>query len=177
MSECTVSDVYLKEDTVIQYPCEFENRKKIYIGNHVRIRKNCWFDVSEDNPKYKWQIIVGDGCAFGQNNQFSTSSRIVFEPFVLTAANVHIATQTHNYQDIETPIMFQGAVDSGPITIGAGCWIGRNALVFADIGKGSVVASNSIVKDPVPDYCVVAGSPAKIIKRYDPETKKWLRCA
>jgi acetyltransferase-like isoleucine patch superfamily enzyme len=72
--------------------------------------------------------------------------------------------------------MWQGATDNGPITIGEGSWIGRNCLVYASIGKHSVVAANSFVNKDVPDYCVVAGNPAKIIKRYNPETKTWQRC-
>lgn len=176
MTETTLADVKIGEDTVIQHPCEFENRHKIWIGEHVRIRKNCWFDVSEVDDRYKWQIIIGEGCAFGHGNQVSTSTRIVFEPFVMTASNVHIANQTHEFEDIDKPIMFQGTKQFGPITIGQGCWLGRNSLVFASVGRGSVVAGNSFVNVDVPDFCVVAGNPAKIIKRYSPEEAKWIKC-
>ena len=73
--------------------------------------------------------------------------------------------------------MFLGSTDKGPITIGEGSWIGRNAVILsANIGRNCVVAAGSYVNKDVPDYCVVAGVPAKIIKRYNMETKKWERC-
>jgi len=173
MNGYSTGDIFLKEHTIIQHPCEFENVDQVLFGENVRVRSGTWFDASVEEAI----IEIKDGCALGRNNQLSTSSRITFEKCVLTAANVHIATQTHLYEDINTPIMHQGSKDTGPITIGEGCWIGRNSVIIgASIGKGSVVASNSTVTKDVPDYCVVAGNPAKIIKRYNMETKQWERC-
>ena len=177
MTEHTLQDVVIADDSVIQHPCEFEGRNKMYFGAHIRIRKGCWFDVSTDDPRYKYQIELGDGTAIGRDNQFSTSSKITLGRCVMTASNVHIATQTHNYEDIEKPIMYQGATDTGPLSIGDGTWIGRNAIILcASVGKQCVIAAGSYVNKDVPDYCVVAGVPAKIIKRYNQETKKWERC-
>jgi len=165
-------EIHIGDNTIIQHPAEFENPDNISFGNQIRVRMGSWFDCSTPEAK----IEIGDGCAIGRDNQISTSSKIVLEKCVLTAANVHISTQTHNYEDIDKPIMSQGTTDNGSITLGEGCWIGRNSLIFASVGKGSVVAANSFVNKDVPDYCVVAGSPAKIIKRYSHEEKRWLRC-
>ena len=60
------------------------------------------------------------------------------------------------------------------ITIGDGTWIGRNSIVIGcSIGKHCVIGANSVVKHDIPDYCVAAGIPARIIKRYDFETQAW----
>ena len=173
MTSHSTRDISLEIDTMIQHPCEFENMQNITFGNNIRIRSGCWFDATTEDA----HIHLSQGCAIGRNNQLSTSSSITLEPGVMTASNVHIATQTHNYEDINTPIMFQGSTDKGPITIGFGTWIGRNAIILcASVGKQCVVAAGSYVNKDVPDYCVVAGVPAKIIKRYNQETKTWERC-
>jgi acetyltransferase-like isoleucine patch superfamily enzyme len=173
MSTCkTIEDVNIGKDSFIAHPCEFENINNIRIGDGVRIREGGWLDCSTPEAN----IFIGEGCAIGRDNQLTTASSITLEPYVMTANNVHIATQTHNYEDVDIPISAQGSTDSGPITLGYGCWIGRNSLIFANIGRGSVVAGNSFVNKDVPDYCVVAGNPAKIIKRYNQETKTWERC-
>ena len=60
--------------------------------------------------------------------------------------------------------------------IGDGVWLGENACVIGvSIGKNSVVGANAVVTKDVPDYCVVAGAPAYIIKRYNFEKKEWCK--
>lgn len=58
------------------------------------------------------------------------------------------------------------AVCRGPITVGNDVWLGRNALIMANvqIGDGAVVAAGSVVTRDVPPYAVVGGVPARIIK-------------
>jgi acetyltransferase-like isoleucine patch superfamily enzyme len=60
-----------------------------------------------------------------------------------------------------------GAVRHDPITIGNGSWIGASATVLAgvSIGSGAVVAAGAVVTEDVPDDVVVAGVPARIVKR------------
>lgn len=61
----------------------------------------------------------------------------------------------------------KGPEFGAPITIGEDCWICGNVIVLAGvtIGNGSVVGAGSVVTKDVPPNCVVAGSPARIIKR------------
>jgi acetyltransferase-like isoleucine patch superfamily enzyme len=74
------------------------------------------------------------------------------------------------------PVKDQGIIQLAEVSIGDGTWIGENACVIgAKIGKNCVIGANSIVKTDIPDYCVVAGAPAKIIKRYDLRKKTWER--
>ena len=61
----------------------------------------------------------------------------------------------------------QGLSAPKPIIIGDDVWIGTCSIVLpgVKIGKGSVVGAGSVVTKDVPDYCVVAGNPARIIKQ------------
>jgi acetyltransferase-like isoleucine patch superfamily enzyme len=58
-----------------------------------------------------------------------------------------------------------------PITIGEDCWFGGNATVCPGItiGRGVTVGAGSVVTKDVPDFCVVAGNPARFIRRIAPE--------
>lgn len=51
------------------------------------------------------------------------------------------------------------------ITIGENCWIGNNATVMADIGIRCIVAAGAVVTHSVPNDSVVAGNPARVVKR------------
>ena len=56
-----------------------------------------------------------------------------------------------------------------------GSWIGTHVAIIGDvhIGRNCVIGANAVVTRDVPDYCVVAGAPAQIIKRFNLQTKKW----
>lgn len=63
------------------------------------------------------------------------------------------------------------------VIISDGTWIGTNAVIVGNvkIGKNCVIGANSVVTKDIPDYCIAAGIPARIIKRYNIETHSWER--
>ena len=93
---------------------------------------------------------------------------------MLFADHISLIANEHNYKDTKIPIMNQGCIKK-PIFIGNGTWIGINATILGgtEIGKNSVVAAGAIVKGKFPDYCVIGGIPAKILKQYYPEENTW----
>jgi acetyltransferase-like isoleucine patch superfamily enzyme len=76
------------------------------------------------------------------------------------------------------PIIEQGITNGGSIRIGEGSWIGHGAAILCSrgeltIGRHCVVSANSVVTRSIPDYSVVFGMPAMIIRQYDPEAGAW----
>jgi acetyltransferase-like isoleucine patch superfamily enzyme len=83
----------------------------------------------------------------------------------LIAAGVHIPSggQIHGIDLVDRPIREQdGSVQR--ISIGRGSWIGANAVVMADVGANAIVAAGAVVTHPVPDWAVVAGVPARLVR-------------
>lgn len=149
------------------------NPRFIQIGNDVIISDHVSLFV---NPlEDKAELILGNGVLLGKYNDFGCSNRIIIEDDVITAPYVHITDRDHNFEDVTTPIMWQGANSKGAVIIKKGCWIGFGAQIMSGIviGQQSVVAAGSIVTKDVPDYSVVGGNPAKVIKKYNNITKKW----
>jgi len=95
---------------------------------------------------------------------------------VMFAQNIVVSGLNHGYQEIETPPSLQ-PVETKPITIKDDVWIGANAVITAgvSIGKHAVIAAGSIVTKDVPDFSIAAGNPARILKKYNSETKTWER--
>ena len=89
-------------------------------------------------------------------------------------SNAQVTGLTHNFMDPDIPIKDQGVTASETI-IEDDVWIGGNSVIIQGLKIGShvIVASGSVVTKDVPSYSVVAGNPARIIKQYNFETKKW----
>lgn len=140
----------------------------ITIGNNVTICKNSKLATCGGD------IYIGDNSQLGEFTVMTAQGGIKIDSHVLFADHVSLIANEHNYFNVDVPIMDQGS-HKEPIIIGEGTWIGINATILAGstIGKNCVVAAGAVVKGKFPDYCVVGGVPAKILKRYDMESKEW----
>lgn len=94
------------------------------------------------------------------------NSIIKIEDSVLLGPNVSVYSSTHNFGNIHIPIKAQG-YKTGITTLKKGCWIGANVVILPGItiGENSVVGANSVVTKDVSEFTVVAGIPAKVIKK------------
>ena len=81
-------------------------------------------------------------------------------------SSVHIMSgkRQHNFEGLNTPIRDQGG-SFEKVTIGEDTWIGNGALIMANVGKKCIVGAGSIVTKDVEDFSIVAGNPAKIIRK------------
>jgi len=96
------------------------------------------------------------------------------EENVLTADRVYISDCSHGYSDVAVPVCKQAVVQKKSVRIGEGSWLGINVCVLgANVGKHCVIGANSVVTKDIPDYCVAAGSPARVIKRFDMVSGLW----
>ena len=151
---------------------------RISLGNSVMIHKDAWLNVATEDPTGEPVIIIEDNCSIGYGAMLSAKNRIHLERDVLVGQQVTILDHNHEYEDITTPIAKQGITEGGTVRIGQGSWIGRGSAIMCargelTIGRNCVIAVNSMVTRSIPDYSVVFGSPATIIRQYDPETRAW----
>jgi acetyltransferase-like isoleucine patch superfamily enzyme len=147
--------------------------RRIQIGNHVHILPNLRIEAVGK----KSQIIINDHVAIAQNVHITAGGMLIIENTTSILANVCITDIDHQYTDIDVNIRKQPLIVKKTM-IGENCMIGMGAIILAGtiLGKQCVVASNSVVRGSFPDYCVIAGSPAKIIKKYNPLTNTWEKC-
>ena len=89
---------------------------------------------------------------------------------------VYITDQNHGYADPDVPIGRQWPSNTA-VSIGPGTWLGAGAIVLpgACIGRNVVVAAGSVVRGRVPDRCVVAGVPARVVREYVGAAAGWAR--
>jgi len=112
-------------------------------------------------------ISIGERCTIGRGASIVGRHRIVIEDDVTTAPNIYITDHNHAYNDPDLPIGRQWLSEE-PVRVGAGSWLGTGVVVLpgADIGRHVTVAAGAVVRGTVPDHAVVAGVPARVVRRY-----------
>ena len=161
--------------TRIRRGLRVEHPANITIGRGVQIGNGAWLAATphvSPNPR----LVISDFCSIGRSNQIYSNTSIEIGRYVLTGDKVFISDGVHDFTDIHTPIMHQAILSKGPMTIGEGTWIGINACIIgASVGKNCVIGANSVVTRDIPDFCMAGGNPARIIKRFNPDTQRWER--
>ncbi|HBE81127.1 MAG TPA: hypothetical protein DDW65_25555 [Firmicutes bacterium] len=154
------------------------NPKCITFGDNCSVDNGAaFFPLSNSGGKrYPAKIIMGNNVHIGSYSRFASMNCVEIEDDVLLAAFVHITDHSHEFRDISLPVHLQGVFTKGSVRIGKGSWLGYgcNILAGVTLGEHCVVAAGAIVTKSVPPYSVVAGCPAKVIKRYDFEKEAWV---
>ncbi|HMI27530.1 MAG TPA: DapH/DapD/GlmU-related protein [Streptosporangiaceae bacterium] len=114
-------------------------------------------------------LRIGDRCVIGRGSHIVAHHSLIIEDDVFTGPYVYITDQNHGYADPDVPIGRQ-LPSNAAVRIGSGSWIGAGAVVLpgACIGRNVVIAAGSVVRGTVPDRCVVAGVPARVVRSYVP---------
>lgn len=117
-------------------------------------------------------IIIGDRCEI--TSRVKLVGPVKLGNLVVIGSGAQITGLTHNFEDINIPIKDQGVTPKITI-IEDDVWIGGNSVIIQGlkIGKHCIIASGSVVTKDIPSYSVVAGNPARIIKKYNFESKQW----
>jgi carbonic anhydrase/acetyltransferase-like protein (isoleucine patch superfamily) len=112
-------------------------------------------------------LRIGDRCVIGRGSHIVAHQNVDIGDDVWTGPYVYITDQNHGYSDPDVPICRQLPVNRA-VSIGAGSWLGAGAIVLpgARIGRNVVIAAGSVVRGEVPDRCVVAGVPAKVVREH-----------
>ncbi len=117
-------------------------------------------------------LIIGDRSLVGISS--TVIGPVTIGNDVMLAQNIVISGLNHGYEDIKYSIREQLTI-TNPILIKDEAWIGANSVIVAGItiGKHSIVAAGSVVTKDVPDYTIVAGNPARIVKQYNFDENTW----
>lgn len=156
-------------------PLRIAGSHNIAIGAKVFINNGAWLEAihSFDTTPV---LTIKARTYIGNHAHIIATQSIVIEENALIADRVYIADYVHGFRDPATPIRDQPLEARSPVRIGAGAWIGENAvLIGCRIGRQSVIGANSVVTSDIPDYCVAVGAPARVIRRYDPDTDQWVK--
>ena len=126
-------------------------------GHNINIEKGADFGKGCD-------IEIGDNSGIGVNCE--VRGPLIIGKNVMMGPEVRIMTSSHNTERTDIPMCQQGHLPKRKVTICDDVWIGARVIILpgVTIGTGSIIGAGAIVTKNVPEYAVVAGVPAKVIK-------------
>jgi len=121
------------------------SRNKIEIGNNVLISWGCWI-FDNNSHSLDWQERAND-------------FNLVYPAYIKGRGRASNVFHNKNWENVK----------SAPIKICDKAWIGFNSIILkgVTIGEGAVVGAGTVVTNDVPAWCVVAGNPARVVKKIE----------
>lgn len=119
----------------------------VYVGNGRKIKVGDYVGLSNHIRIQNLNLTIGDEVMIGEYSMFIGGG--------------------HIFTDVNVPIGKQGTLPDSNLQICGNNWIGVHTIVLPGckrIGYGAIIGAGSVVTKDVPDYAVVGGNPAKIIK-------------
>ena len=144
--------------------------RRIYIGNRVRIFPGLRMEVHRQGA-----IVIENDVSIGQNFHLTSAQKtLTIGAHTTILGNVFITNIDHDYTKTGVHILRQDFLVK-ETAIGANCFIGYGACIQAGtvLGSQCIVGAGAVVRGTFPDYCVIAGVPARIIKMFNPQTQQW----
>ena len=136
--------------------------KGIFLGNNVLIGRGAILNIAQKNA----QIKVGNGTNIARFCNISAAKKITIGKKCLISYNISLLDHDHNLNKKRISPIDSGITSGQEIIIGDDCFIGAHSFILKGVrlGKQCVVGANSVVNKSFPDYSIIAGNPAKLIK-------------
>ncbi len=135
--------------------------------HHGRLRLGPWCWIGNDNKlrSHEGTVRLGPKVVLGSDNVINSYLDVEIGENTMLGDWIYICDFDHRYERVDIPIRKQGIVKA-PVRIGADVWVGEKVTILrgADIGAGSVIASQSLVKGRIPPFSIVVGTPARVVR-------------
>lgn len=131
------------------------------------VGRNAIFKSWSSTYLYSDKISIGDFVQIGPQAHFDALGGLEISKGVIFGPQVTIYTRSHNYDsDCLEALPFDQKMVVAPVVINEYVWVGTKVIILpgVNIGKGAVLAAGAVVAKDVPEYAVVGGNPAKVLK-------------
>lgn len=152
-------------------PFNLKGGEYMKIGNDFVAGKGmilqCWDKYEEDN--FLPDLQIGDNAHFGDNCHIGCINSISIGDNLLTGRNIYITDHFHGagtMNEAGIPPIKRPLFSKGAVSVGNNVWLGDNVVILpgVTVGNNVTVGANAVVTKDLPDNCVAAGVPARIIR-------------
>lgn len=151
------------------------NLHYVSIGDNVCIKDYARIECYDEyfGEHYEPSLIIGNNVFINRDFTCLVAANCTIGDGSLLAGYIMITTENHGMDPAEQ--YTKQKLIAKEVHIGRNCWIGEKAIILpgVNIGDSSIVAAGSVVTKSVPEYCIVAGNPAKIKKKFNHRNNAW----
>ncbi len=166
---------------LIRFPLDLRGGEFVDLGRNLTTGVGCRIEAFSTNGNRDKKIIFGNNVQINDYVHISAMEKVIIGDNTLMASHIYISDSSHGYykgSEKDTPPTvppIDRPYHTAPVTIGANAWLGEGVFIMpgVTIGEGCIVGAHSVVCGDLPDYTIAAGSPAKVIKKYNFEIKRW----
>jgi len=165
--------------SIIYKPMLIAGARRIQIGSRSHIREFARLEVIErpGTPRVA-ALVIGNRVNIEQGVHVVCQGELVIEDDVSITPFCAIVDTYHPFDPPDKyPKIGERLPDrAGFVRIGKGTFIGMHTVILPNvtIGRGCVIGAGSVVTRDIPDYCVAAGSPARVVSAFNAETRTWM---
>lgn len=176
-----VTRVFYRNASLLRRPIYIRGLPRITWGKGFRTGYRCRLETFGEKGDTMPKLIIGENCHIGDSVHIAAAEQVRIGNNCLFASHIFISDCSHGDTVAESPSTHpeKRRLVTSPTEIGNNVWLGENVCVLmgSRVGNGSIVGANAVVTKCFPDYCILAGSPARIIKQYNFETLRWEKCS
>ncbi|MFT4049390.1 MAG: acyltransferase [Solirubrobacterales bacterium] len=157
--------------TTLLAPAHLHAPHRIHIGENSWIGAHAVLSLNEQSfgKSYEPRLTIGSRCQFGENLFISCCGEISIGDDVLGSDRVFISDTYHDFIDQDVPPVRQPLASPRPVAIGDGAFLGIGCCILpgVTVGERGYVGAGAVVTKDVPPWTMVAGNPARAIRRWD----------
>jgi acetyltransferase-like isoleucine patch superfamily enzyme len=171
--------VAMGEGSTMRRPWTLTNRHLIAIGNRTRIGRDAILNpmtCDESGLAADGRIVIGDDVYIGPHSQIHACRGVRIGDGAVLSDYVYLNDASHGLDPRAGLIMAQPIECRGEVVIGRHVFLGLRSVVFSgvELGDHCVVGANAVVTRSFPAHSMIAGAPARLIKRYDVGQQRWI---
>lgn len=171
--------IVMGNDTFMKKPKEVNGGHYISIENNTSIGHSAWLGAYDNylSQNFTPHINIGKNVHIGNYACITAIDEIQIEDGCLFSEYVYISDHYHGIDpSLEIEPAKQPLFSKGKVFIGKNTFIGYRVTILSGVslGRNCIVGAHSVVNKSFPDYSMIAGIPAKLIKKYSFENRCWV---
>jgi acetyltransferase-like isoleucine patch superfamily enzyme len=173
-----VLNVRLEQNSFIALPyMRISGGGKVKIGANTLIGRMAWVSAFNSylGQKFESEIIIGNHVTIGNYVCITAIKNITIGSGCLFSEYVYISDHAHGFDPLLGSPTDQPLSSKGSVNIGENTFLGYRVSVLpgVSLGKNCVVGAHSVVTHSFPDYSMIVGSPARLLKLFNTTTNLW----